>query len=149
MLKIIAFEMTSGISQTSGGLHAVLQMKQQILSHQQAVKSRAKLSENFESVKKSLNQLKNYSNDKVYVKIRSTHILILRWAIIPPGHQHVITLSLKLFESDIFPAAVQLHGQTGLLLSHISRMGILQMQRGFSACWLGDSTEKEEQAESK
>lgn len=69
MLEITAFAMTSGISQTSGRWHVLLQIKQQILSHQQVVKSGAKLSENFESVALSLNQLKNYSNDKVYTKI--------------------------------------------------------------------------------
>lgn len=69
MLEITAFEMTSGISQTSGRQHAPLQMKQQILSRYHVVKSRAKFIENFECVTKSLNQLKNYSNDKVYIKI--------------------------------------------------------------------------------
>lgn len=69
MLEITAFEMTSGISQNSGRWHVLLRIKQQILSHQQVVKSGAKLSENFESVTLSLNQLKNYSNDKVYTKI--------------------------------------------------------------------------------
>jgi len=70
-------------------------MKQQILSYQQVVKSRAKLSKNFGSVTKSLNQLKNFLNDKVYFKIWNTHVLILRWAFIPPSHLRVITVSLK------------------------------------------------------
>lgn len=65
MLEITAFEMTSDISQTSGRW----QMKQQILSHQQAVKSRAKLSKNFETVIKFLYLLKYCPNDKENIKI--------------------------------------------------------------------------------